>query len=178
MKVISSLQSTSTLFLDSRPSRSFAARPCPAFIPANPRYGFSFSRPRQLHGTHQSLRFVQAFLVFTLRDGIRHNAGSSLHVRLLAFHQHGANHDARIEIAGEVRVKDRPALDSAPHRLAFFDDLHSPNFGRAGTSSGRGTGRGGIDRSELATQLSFHRRYPVPDVRGSPHEHSVSDFHP
>jgi len=50
---------------------------------------------------------------------------------LFAFHDHGANGDAGIEVAGEIGVEDAAAVDSAAGGFEFFDDLHGADFGSA-----------------------------------------------
>src|SRR5438270_7797594 len=62
------------------------------------------ARSRQLHGAYQRLSLVEALLVFAFRDRVGHNAGPSLDVSFLPFHQHSADSDARVEISGEVGI--------------------------------------------------------------------------
>jgi hypothetical protein len=60
-----------------------------------------------------ALRFVEAFLVFELGDGVGDDAGAGLDVALAADGEHGADGDAGVEVAGEVGVEDCAAVGAA-----------------------------------------------------------------
>src|SRR5262245_43422107 len=96
-----------------------------------------------LHRFHQRLGLVHALLELHLGVGISHDAGASLDVSFAVAHQHGANGDAGIKVAGEISVKDGATVNAAAHRLEFLDDLHGPHLGRARKSSGgKASGKG------------------------------------
>ena len=59
-----------------------------------------------LHRPQHGLRFVDRFLEFFRRVGVRDDARSRLQVCVFAFHQHGADGDAGIQVAGEIRIQD------------------------------------------------------------------------
>src|SRR5581483_5825024 len=73
---------------------------------------------------YQCLRLVQALLIFALGIGVSDYASARLHVGLVALHQHGPYGYAGVQVASEIRVQHRAAVDAAAHRLQLLDDLH------------------------------------------------------
>src|SRR5208282_4112773 len=63
-------------------------------------------------------------------------SATSLEVGFPILEQHGADGDARIEIAGKAEVTDRAGVGAATGRLHLGDDLHGANFRRAADGAG------------------------------------------
>src|ERR1700744_2015586 len=105
----------------------------------------AFDRPQD------GLCLVQALLVLTFRYRIGNNPRACLDIADAIFHQHGANRDAGIEIAGVVGVTDAAAVDAAPCRLQLLNDLHRTHLGRTGERAGREAGAKRVDRGEFRT---------------------------
>src|SRR6478672_9756202 len=86
---------------------------------------------RQLEGSEQRLCFIARFL--ELGRGIRvdHDPRAGLHERFALRHDHCADRDAEIEVAGEIQVADRTRVEPAARRLEFLDDLHRANLWRS-----------------------------------------------
>ena len=62
---------------------------------------------------------------------------AGLHVGDAVAHHRGPDRDRHVEVAGEVEVADRTAVDPAPDRLELLDQLHGPHLRRAGQRAGR-----------------------------------------
>src|SRR6266571_8520741 len=91
----------------------------------------------QFDGFHDRHSLIDRFLPFGRRIGIGHDAGSGLEMDPAVLDDQGAYRDAQIHIAGEREVADRASIDFTPDRLQFVDDLHGPDLGGSGKSSGR-----------------------------------------
>ena len=103
------------------------------------------------------MRLVDAFLKLAGWVGVGDDACSRLQVRTLALHEHGADTDAGIEIAGEVGVEHRSAVNATAHRFQFFDDLHGANFrGAAQRACGKTCGKG-VERAEHVMLVDLGR---------------------
>src|SRR5580658_4847981 len=59
-------------------------------------------RARSFDGPNDGLGLVDRLLIFLLGNRICDDAATRLNVPLIAFHQHAADRDARIEVPGKV----------------------------------------------------------------------------
>src|SRR5437762_9017887 len=62
--------------------------------------------PRFLHSSKHRPALVHRFFKFFSRIGIRHNPRAHLQISFLAFHHHGADGNARIQIPREVSIEN------------------------------------------------------------------------
>ena len=86
-----------------------------------------------------------------------------------------ANADAGVQIAREIRIQHRSAVDAAACGLQFFDDLHGANLRRAAERARREARGKGIERIEILAQRAFQSRNQMHDVRVALDVHQV--FH-
>src|SRR5207302_7815138 len=106
-----------------------------------------------------------ALLIFARRRGIRNNATTGLDVGDAAFHHHGAERDAGIEIAGKIEIENPAGINSAARALQLLDDLHGTNFGCAGHRAGRKTGHQRVETIHVLAQAPAQAGNQMHDVR-------------
>src|SRR5580698_3772102 len=70
-------------------------------------------RARSFDGPNDGLGLVDRLLIFLLGNRICDDAPTRLNVPLIAFHQHAADRDARIEVSRKVGVEDAAAINAA-----------------------------------------------------------------
>src|SRR6516162_6054572 len=109
---------------------------------------------RSFHRPQQGTGLVHALLILAFWIGVGDNARSCLNIGTAAMHDHGANGDAGVEIAGIVGIKDCSAIDATPNRLEFFNDLHGANFGSTAERTCGKTGSNRVECVELAAKLT------------------------
>src|SRR5215469_1191393 len=119
--------------------------------------------PGSLDCAQERAGLVHALLVLALRVGVGNNTRSRLNISPAAMHDHGADGDAGVEIAGVIGIEDGSAINTATNRLKLFDDLHSANLGSASQRARWKTRGHGIEGVELAAKLAFQRRDEVHD---------------
>src|SRR6185437_3531325 len=113
---------------------------------------------------HDGGGLVAALFLFALSDGVGDDAGAGLNVATFAVHEERADGDAGVEIAGEVGVDNRAAVDAAAGRLELFDDLHGANLGRAGERARGEAGAQSVDGCKVGFERSFERADQMHDV--------------
>ncbi len=113
------------------------------------------TRTGAFDGADDGAGFVGAFGVFGGGDGVGNDAGAGLDVALFAVHVEGADGDAGVEIAGEIGIQNRAAVDTAAGGFELFDDLHGADFGGAREGAGGEAGAEGVDGGEARSQLAF-----------------------
>src|SRR5690348_879054 len=114
---------------------------------------------------------VPRFLIFALRNRIRHNSSSGLDVRSPVLRDQRAEPYARIQIAREIKVKDRTRVDSPPRRLEFVNDLHGADLGGTRKRSGRKASHQRIEAVDVLPQTSAKTRCQMHYVRVALDEH-------
>src|SRR3989344_1494388 len=75
-------------------------------------------------------RFVEAFVVFVLRNAVFDDPCSDAERRLSFAKEHCPDRDREIDVAGEIDVAKRASVDSARALLEVPDDLHRADFRR------------------------------------------------
>src|SRR5438876_7263070 len=73
---------------------------------------------------HHRARFVDRFLVFPVRVGIRHNSSASLKISFAIFQHHRSQSDAEIDVAIKYEIPDSAAVTAASGPLQLADDVH------------------------------------------------------
>ncbi len=91
----------------------------------------------------------------------------SLHIHFAVLHQRGAQNDTGIHLARRGEIADAAGIKPALFLLQFVDDLHRPNFGRAGR------GAGGKTRGERIERVEF-RIEPADDIGDNVHDVAVA----
>src|SRR6185437_1435627 len=129
------------------------------------------------HGPDHGPGLVQGLLIFLGGVGVGHNSCSGLQVSALAFHEHGADGDAGVEVPGEIGVEDGATVNAAAGGLELFDDLHGANLGSAAERACGKAGGEGIESVHASAQLAFERRDDVHDMGVTFHVHEVVDLH-
>src|SRR5207248_7729376 len=116
-------------------------------------------------------RLVYRFLIFKARVRVRDDAGAGLEVRFPVFQYGAAQRDARIDVTIEPEIADRPRVATATCFFQFADNLHRPNFRRAGDSPSR---KGRFNHIEGAAAVA----QPASDIRDNMHDVAVTlDIH-
>ena len=94
-----------------------------------------------MRGHRESLyhraRLTYRFLIFEERVRVRNDAGASLKVRLPVFQYGATQRDAGVDVTIESEIADRARVAAATCFFQFADNLHRPNFRRAGDGASR-----------------------------------------
>ena len=100
------------------------------------------------HGRQEGGRLVAAFEVLVGGVAVGDDAGAGLDGGgAVGRHQHGADGDGGVEVAGEVEVADHAGVRAPLGRLQLVDDLHGPHLRRARDGAGRQGGPQHVDRA-------------------------------
>src|ERR1039457_4057354 len=126
-----------------------------------------------LDGADDGLGLIERLLVLEFGDGVGDDASAGLNVALAVGGHQGADGDAGVEIAGEVRVEHRAAVGAAAGGFQLFENLHGADLGSAGEGSGGEAGAQGIDGGQLALEEAGDGADDVHDVRIALDEHEL-----
>ena len=96
-----------------------------------------------------------AFAVFGGRIGIEQAGGADAHFGETILHADGADGQAGIDAAVEIHRADRAGIPAPRRALVILDELHRPQFWRAGHRHRPGMGEEGIERVEARPQHAF-----------------------
>src|SRR6185437_14624476 len=129
------------------------------------------------HGPDHGPGLVQGLLIFLGGVGVGDDSRSGLQICPLAFHEHGADGNAGVEVSGKIGVEDGATVNAAAGGLELFDDLHGANLGSAAERACGKAGGEGIERVHAGAQFAFERGDDVHDVGVSLHIHEVVDLH-
>ena len=92
-------------------------------------------------------------------------------------HRDRADRDAEVEVAGEVEVADRAAVEPAPRRLERADDLHRADLRRARERAGRKRRDERVEPIAAFGELALDARHQVHDVRVALERHELRHAH-
>src|SRR5271157_5583918 len=137
----------------------------------------SYDAFRVVDGGEKRAGLVHGLVEFEGRNRVGHDARAGLDVRRAAFAHHGADHNAGVEAARKVDVAERAAVDAAPYRFQFVNDLHGADLGGAGKRARREAGEQGVERVLAGHKSSGNVRHEVHDVRILLHVHHFLDPH-
>ena len=103
-------------------------------------------------------------------------AAARLKVGRLPVHEHCANGDCHVHIAGITEVAHASGVEAAPGRFLLVNNLHGADFWGAGNGAVREAGAENIEHVFVGTQFSGHVGDNVHDVGVLFNHHQIIDL--
>src|SRR5438034_1301427 len=106
----------------------------------------------------EAARLGQRLVVLGSGNRIRHDARADLEIRHALLMNCCADTDAELAFPVETQIAVTAGVRTARNGFQFVNDLHRPEFWRAGDAAARKTRRQGNEMRRRRTQTAFDRR--------------------